>query len=90
MNDNSRSIEKSEVDFSAIIYRNVSQQYFPMLQIKSRIDTQFGIIFSSYSEAIMGKYPYTYTKQFARVIIKVKGHQYWWLAGGDNLERGHF
>ena len=24
-----------------------------------------------------------------RVIIKVKGHQYWWLAGGYNLKIGH-
>ena len=27
---------------------------------------------------------------YARVIIKVKGHQYRWLAGGDDLEIGHF
>ena len=26
----------------------------------------------------------------ARVIIKVSGHQYQWLAGGYDLERGHF
>ena len=26
----------------------------------------------------------------ARVIIKVKGHQHRWLAGGDDLEIGHF
>ena len=26
----------------------------------------------------------------ARVIIKVSGHQYWWLAGGYDLEIGHF
>ena len=26
----------------------------------------------------------------ARVIIKVKGHQYRWLAGGYDLEIGHF
>ena len=25
-----------------------------------------------------------------RVIIKVKGHQHRWLAGGYNLEIGHF
>ena len=25
-----------------------------------------------------------------RVIIKVSGHQYWWLAGGYDLEIGHF
>ena len=25
-----------------------------------------------------------------RVIIKVKGHQYLWLAGGYDLEIGHF
>ena len=25
-----------------------------------------------------------------RVIIKVKGHQYQWLAGGYDLEIGHF
>ena len=24
------------------------------------------------------------------MIIKVKGHQYWWLAGGYDLEIGHF
>ena len=29
-------------------------------------------------------------RHFARVIIKVKGHQYRWLAGGYNLEIGHF
>ena len=26
----------------------------------------------------------------ARAIIKVSGHQYWWLAGGYDLEIGHF
>ena len=26
----------------------------------------------------------------ARVIIKVLGHQYRWLAGGYDLEKGHF
>ena len=26
----------------------------------------------------------------ARVIIKVFGHQYWWLTGGYDLEIGHF
>ena len=26
----------------------------------------------------------------AWVIIKVSGHQYWWLADGYNLEIGHF
>ena len=26
----------------------------------------------------------------ARVIIKVSGHQYWWLAGGYDLETGYF
>ena len=26
----------------------------------------------------------------ARAIIKVKGHQYQWLAGGYDLEIGHF
>ena len=26
----------------------------------------------------------------ARVIIKVSGHQYQWLAGGYDLEIGHF
>ena len=26
----------------------------------------------------------------ARAIIKVSGHQYQWLAGGYNLEIGHF
>ena len=26
----------------------------------------------------------------AQVIIKVSGHQYWWLAGGYNLQIGHF
>ena len=26
----------------------------------------------------------------ARVIIKVLGHQHWWLAGGYDLEIGHF
>ena len=26
----------------------------------------------------------------AKVIIKVKGHQYWWLACGYHLEIGHF
>ena len=26
----------------------------------------------------------------ARVIIKVKGHQHWWLAGGYDLEIGQF
>ena len=26
----------------------------------------------------------------ARAIIKVSGHQYRWLAGGYNLEIGHF
>ena len=26
----------------------------------------------------------------ARVIIKVQGHQYRWLAGGYDLEIGHF
>ena len=25
-----------------------------------------------------------------RAIIKVLGHQYWWLAGGYDLEVGHF
>ena len=25
-----------------------------------------------------------------RVITKVLGHQYWWLAGGHDLEIGHF
>ena len=25
----------------------------------------------------------------ARVIIKVLGHQHWWLAGGYDLEIGH-
>ena len=26
----------------------------------------------------------------ARVIVKVSGHQYWWLAGGYDREIGHF
>ena len=26
----------------------------------------------------------------ARVIIKVSGHRHWWLAGGYDLEKGHF
>ena len=26
----------------------------------------------------------------ARMIIKAKGHQHQWLAGGYDLERGHF
>ena len=26
----------------------------------------------------------------AQVIIKVSGYQYWWLAGGYDLEIGHF
>ena len=26
----------------------------------------------------------------ARAIIKLSGHQYWWLAGGNELEIGHF
>ena len=26
----------------------------------------------------------------ARAIIKVKGYQHWWLAGGYDLEIGHF
>ena len=26
----------------------------------------------------------------AWVIFKVSGHQYWWLAGGYDLEIGHF
>ena len=26
----------------------------------------------------------------AQAIIKVSGHQHWWLAGGYNLEIGHF
>ena len=26
----------------------------------------------------------------ARVIIKVQGYQYWWLAGGYDLEIRHF
>ena len=25
-----------------------------------------------------------------QAIIKVLGHQYWWLAGGYDLEIGHF
>ena len=25
-----------------------------------------------------------------RVIMKVLGHQHWWLAGGYDLEIGHF
>ena len=25
-----------------------------------------------------------------RAVIKVLGHQYWWLAGGYDLEIGHF
>ena len=25
-----------------------------------------------------------------RATIKVSGHQYWWLAGGYDLEIGHF
>ena len=25
-----------------------------------------------------------------QTIIKVSGHQYWWLAGGYDLEIGHF
>ena len=26
----------------------------------------------------------------AQVIIKVSGHQHWWLAGGYDLDIGHF
>ena len=26
----------------------------------------------------------------ARAIIKASGHQHWWLAGGYDLEIGHF
>ena len=26
----------------------------------------------------------------ARMIIKVKDHKHWWLAGGYDLEIGHF
>ena len=26
----------------------------------------------------------------AQAIIRVKGHQYWWLAAGYDLEIGHF
>ena len=26
----------------------------------------------------------------ARAMIKVSGHQYWWLAGGYDMETGHF
>ena len=26
----------------------------------------------------------------AWVIVKMSGHQYWWLAGGYDLEVGHF
>ena len=26
----------------------------------------------------------------ARVKIKVSGHQHWWLAGGYDLDIGHF
>ena len=26
----------------------------------------------------------------ARAVISVKGHQYQWLAGGSDLEIGHF
>ena len=29
-------------------------------------------------------------KPSTRPIIKMKGHQHWWLAGGYDLEIGHF
>ena len=31
-----------------------------------------------------------YNHAGARAIIKVSGHQYWWLAGGYDLEKAHF
>ena len=38
---------------------------------------------------VMNKICLNQTSQ-TRVIIKVKGHQHWWLAGGYDLEIGHF
>ena len=35
-------------------------------------------------------YPLTTSAVDVRVIIKVKGHQHWWLASGYDLEIGHF
>ena len=32
----------------------------------------------------------TGTDDHSRVTIKVNGHQYWWLAGGYDLEIGNF
>ena len=32
----------------------------------------------------------TFLRAPARAIIKVKGHQHQWLAGGYDLEIGHF
>ena len=34
--------------------------------------------------------PLIITLASARVIIKKAGRQYWWLAGGYDLEIGHF
>ena len=34
--------------------------------------------------------PLIITLAGTQAIIKVKGHQYWWLAGGYDLEISHF
>ena len=59
-------------------------------QITTMLATFKNVLFPGHSHLYWWPFTLTITRAPVRVIIKVKGHQHWWLAGGYDLEIGHF
>ena len=60
-------------------------------QVTTTLATSKNILFSGHNHLLTtGTDDSTLCLSLARVIIKLKGHQYQWLAGGHDLEIGHF
>ena len=61
----------------------------PIHQVTTILATSKNVLFQSHNH-LLTTGTYDPSLAGARVIIKVSGHQYRWLAGGYDLEIGHF
>ena len=58
-------------------------------QLTTMLTTSKNVLFPGHNQLLTTS-TYDPSLAGARVIIKVKDHQHKWLAGGCNLEIGHF
>ena len=59
-------------------------------QVTTMLATSKNVIFPGPNHQCWWNFTLIITLTGTRPIIKVLGHQHWWLAGGYNLEIGHF